>query len=251
MIESCLYCIGQISEIVSCTSSCLTSANISPVYPGSIIFGSAVFSIVFFVLAFYFRNNLKRFIGLRLVSIAFLATAIFTVGLVFNGHFILKNLPMIIPGIGMSSYLISYFFSFHLIKFSYKPMPLEDKNLQESLLKISKKLNVRIPSMYVFFSKEPKAFVVDGFKKAIFISDSLIEKLDKNSIKAVLLHEVYHLKRHTGMIKNLINSIATLNFRIMPVPIKELDRHEEEEIDKILLKRHKINMEQIKAKLWS
>lgn len=104
--------------------------------------------------------------------------------------------------------------------------------------------------MYVFFSKEPKAFVVDGFKKAIFLSDSLIERLDDKSIKAVLLHELYHLERGSGMLKNLLSSLSRLNFKILPVPIKELDRYEEEEIDKILLERHRINMEQIKMRLW-
>ncbi len=212
--------------------------------------GSAALSITFFFLAFYFKNNLKRFIGFRLISIAFLTTAIFTVGLVFNGHFILKNLPIIIPAVGISSYLISYFLSFHLIKFSYSTMAFESKTLQSFLSRISKKLNIRLPGIYIFFSREPKAFVVDGFKKAIFLSDSLVERLDRKSIKAILLHELYHLKRNTGMVKNLISSIATLNFKIMPVPINELDRYEEEEIDKILFEKYRIDMEQIKSKLW-
>jgi len=111
-------------------------------------------------------------------------------------------------------------------------------------------LRIKVPNLYVFLSKEPKAFVVDSFKKAIFISDSLIEKLDENSIKVVLLHELYHLKRGTGMVKNLISSIATLNFKIIPVPIKELERYEEEKIDKILLEKYGMDIEKVKSKLW-
>lgn len=250
MADACLYCIGQVSEIVSCTVSCLASSNIQPRYPGAIVFGGTALSIAFFFLAFYFKNNLKKFIGFRLVSIAFLSTAIFTVGLIFNGHFILKNLPIIIPAVGIVSYSLSYFLSFYLVKFSYKSMPFENKTFQKFMSRISKKLQIRLPKTYVFLSKEPKAFVVDGFKKAIFISDNLIERLDEKSIKAVLLHELYHLKRHTGMVRNFLSSISTLNFKMLPAPINELDRYEEEEIDKILLKKHGINMEKIKSRLW-
>jgi len=251
MVEACVYCINQASEIISCTTSCLASANIPPAYPGSILLGSVVLSLTFFFLASYFRNNLKRFIGFRLIGLAFLSTAFFTVGLIFNGHYILKNLPMIIPLIGTGSYVLSYFLSFYLIRLSYKPMVFENNTFQEFLARISKKMDLKLPDIYVFFSKKPGAFAVDGFKKAIFISDSLIEKLDGKSIKAVLLHELYHLKRRTGMIKSLITSMATLNFRLMPVPINELDMYEEEEIDKILLKEHGIDMEKVKSKLWS
>ena len=250
MSSSCLYCISQINDVVSCTNSCLVSSSIPPSYPTSILFGSIALSAAFFFFAFYFRHDLKRFIGFRLASIAFLSTAVFTLGLIFNGHFILKNLPFIIPGVAISSYLLSYILSFYLVKFSYKPIAFENKTFQGFLFKLSKKLNIRLPGMYVFFSKEPKAFVVDGLKKAIFISDSLIEKLDEKYIKAVLLHELYHLKRGTGMIKNLISSIATLNFKIIPVPIKELERYEEEEIDKILLEKHGMDIEKVKSKLW-
>lgn len=238
------------SEIISCTSSCLTSSNISPTYPGSILLGSATLSIIFFFLAIYFKNDLKKFIGFRFASIAFLSTAIFTLGLIFNGHFILKNLTFIIPAIGIGSYTLSYFLSFYFIRFSYKPIKFENKTFRKFLIRITKRLNVGLPQVYVFISKEPKAFAVDGFKKAIFLSDSLIEKLDEKSIKGVLLHELYHLKRGTGMAKNFINSFANLNFKIMPVPINELERYEEGEIDKILMKKHRIDIEKIKAKLW-
>lgn len=251
MVEACIYCLGEMAELVSCTATCLANSNISPTYPGSILLGSISLSAISFFLAFHFKNNLKRLIGFRLASIAFLSTAIFTLGLIFNGHFILRNLPVIIPAVGIGSYSLSYLLSFYLVKISYKPMLFENKTFGKFLARFSKELNIKLPSLYVFISKEPKAFAVDGFKKAIFLSDSIIERLDTNSIKAILLHEMYHLKRGTGVLKNIINSISTLNFKIIPVPINELDRYEEEEIDKILLKNHGIDIDKIKLKLWS
>lgn len=250
MSGSCLYCIEQLYTIASCTSSCLTNSNIQPTYPGSILFGSVFLSIAFLLLSFFYRNNLKKFIGFRIASIAFLTAAIFTIGLIFNGHFILKNLPIVIPLVAGGSYLLSYFLSFYFIRISHKLIPLEVKSFHRFVSKISRKIGINTPNVYVFFSNEPKAFAVDGFKKGIFISDSLVEKLDKNSIKAVLLHELYHLKKGTGVLKNFLSSIATLNFRIIPVPINQLERYEEEEIDKILLDKYKVDMNKIKTKLW-
>ncbi len=251
MTGSCIYCIQEAYRLISCTSSCLTNSNIPPVYPWSILFSSTFLSFVLFLLTFHFKDNLKKFIGFRLVSMAFLSTAIFTLGLIFNGHFILQNLPFIIPLFGIGSYMLSYFFSYYLVKFSYKPMVFESKSLHKFISRISKKLKIQVPSIYIFFSGEPKAFVVDGFKKAIFISDSLIEKLDANSVKTVLLHELYHLKRGSGMIKNLINSISNLNFNLIPVPINELEKYEEEEIDRILLEKHGRDIKRVKSKLWN
>jgi Zn-dependent protease with chaperone function len=251
MVETCIHCLVQVNTILRCTSSCLTSANISPAYPGSILLSSAALSIAFFLLAIVFRNDLKKVIGFRIASIAFFSTALFTIGLIFNGHFVLKNLPFVIPAIGVGSYAISYFLSFYLIRISYRSVKLENKNLQNFVSNFSKQLKVKKPELYSFFSLEPKAFVVDGFKKAIFISESLMQKLDLFSIKAVLMHEIYHLKRRSGMLRNILSSLGNLGFRILPVPIKELERYEEEEIDKILLQQHKINMDKIKRKLWS
>lgn len=250
MVEACIYCLGEMAEVVSCTATCLANSNISPTYSGGILFGSVSLSAISFFLTLHFRNNLKRLIGFRLASISFLSTAIFTLGLIFNGHFILKNLPIIIPAIGIGSYSLSYLLSFYLIKISYKPMLFESKTFRKFLARFSKELNIKLPSLYVIISKEPKAFVVDGFKKAIFLSDSIIERLDTNSIKAILLHEMYHLKRGTGVLKNIINSISTLNFKIIPVPINELERYEEKEIDRILLSKHGINIRKIKKCLW-
>lgn len=249
MSEACFYCLSQTSEIVTCVNSCLLNSGISPTYPTGILIGSAFLSITFLFLGAFFKNDIKKFIGFRLLSIAFLATSLFTLGLIFHGHFILKNLPIVIPLMGLLSYIGSYFFSYYIIRISHKPLPFSSNSLHIYLQKLSKKLGVNTPKLCIFFSREPKAFVVDGFKKAIFISYNLIEKMDEKSIKAILLHELYHLKRHSGILKNFVNSLANLNFRIIPVPLKELEKYDEEEVDKLLLKKHRIDIKKIKRKL--
>ncbi len=219
-------------------------------YPEGVLAGSIALSVAFFILAFYFRNDLKKVVGFRLASIAFFATAIFTVGLIFNGHFILKNLPIVIPLIGIGSYSVSYFLSFYLIKNSYRSSQISDKRILIYISKISRKLKIKPPKLYQFISKEPRAFLVDGYRKAIFLSNTLLKELDFASLKAVILHELYHLKRRSGMFKNLANALGNLNFRILPVPIEELEQIEEKEIDKILEKNHGINLNEVRKKLY-
>ena len=119
MTAGCFYCLEKANEISPCVTQCLSQSNIPSAYPASILFGSLGLAIGFFFFAMYFRNDLKRFIGCRLASIAFLSTAVFTTGLIFNGHFILRNLPIIIPTVGIGSYLFSYLLSFYLVKLSY------------------------------------------------------------------------------------------------------------------------------------
>ena len=247
---TCFYCLSEASRLFSCVNSCLNNSNIQPSFPAEILAASVALTGLFLFLALYFRYDIKKTVGFRLAGIASFSTAVFTVGLVFGGHFILKSLPWLIPSAGIGSYLISYFFSFYLVKKSYKSVKMENE-FSDYLKKLCKNLKVKVPSLHVFLSKEPKAFVVDGFKKAIFLSDSLIDRLDEKSIKAVLLHEVYHLKRRSGILKNLVSSFANLNFRIIPVPIDELEKREEEEIDKIILKRHGADIQKIKDRLWA
>lgn len=250
MQTSCLYCLAEASKLFSCTNTCLLQSNISPVTAGSFLGGGILLSIISVLFALAFKNDIKKVLGFRLLGIASLATTIFTVGFVFNGHLILKNLPILIPTIGIGSYIISYFFSFYFIKTTHKSMEVDDKKILNFTSKISKNLNVTKPSMYKFISKEPRAFLVDGNKKAIFLSNSLIERLDSKSLKAVILHELYHLKRRSGMLKNLVSSLGNLNFRLLPVPIEEFEQIEEKEIDKILMKRHRIDINKIRRKIY-
>lgn len=245
--ESCLYCFGQAAGIFSCTGSCLASAGIAPAYPGTALFVAVGLGLGAFAASFLFRSAAKKFIGLRLLSIASFVVALFITGLVFSGHFILKNLPILIPAVGVGSYMLSYFLSFYILRHSYRAIKLSVDFISTYVKRTAKKLGIVPPQVYLFRSPEPKAFIVDGYRKALFISNRLLSDLDRPSLSAVILHELYHLKRKSGAIKNIFSS---LGLRILPVPIKELELYEEEEIDRILLERHDIDMEKIKRRLW-
>jgi|GEM_PF-2889081 len=246
--NACFYCLTE-TDFVSCTTSCLGEAGIVPAFPGTILFGSLLLAFAFFILALHFRKDLKKFVGLKLASIAFASTTIFVTGLVFGGHTILKELPILIPAFGIGSYMLTHFFSFYLVKASYKTIRFGGK--EDVLSKLSRAVGVKAPKLYVIFDKVPRAFSIYGFRKAIFISDSLLEKLNSKEIETVLLHELYHIKRKTGLFKNIINTLSNLNFRLIPAPVAELEHYEEKEIDKILLKKHRIDTNLVRRKLWS
>src|SRR3989344_6956787 len=113
---TCFYCLSEASRLFRCVNTCLNNSNIQPSFPANILTVSVGLTGLFLFLALYFRYDIKKTIGFRLAGISSLATAIFTIGLIFGGHSILKSLPWTIPSIGIGSYLISYFFSFYLVK---------------------------------------------------------------------------------------------------------------------------------------
>ncbi len=244
---SCLYCLSKLSEAFGCVNTCLEQSEIQPSFPGSMLMITGSLAILLFVSSLYFRKDLKRFIFMRTGSVAFVFTAFFILSLVFNGHFILKKLSILIPIVGLFIYLISHFFSFYFIMLSYRTMPFEAK--KKFIKEFSASIGVDVPRLYVVFDKYPRAFSVYGFRKAVFLSDTLIEKLDDCEIDAVLMHELYHLKRKTGVFKNILNSFGNLNFKLFSPPIAELERYEEEEVDKFLLGEFNINMQKIREKL--
>lgn len=250
MSSNCLYCLSQLEQTPVCVSQCLVNNSIQPQFPAAVLFGSLFIALILFVLAVKFRGNLKQFIGMRILSIGFFVAAIFTIGLVFNGHAILREIPLAIFGVGLVSYAVPYFFSLSLVRSNYKSVPFLCPSTSKFVQDMGKKFGLNSLKLFLFFSKEPKAFSVDGFRKAVFLSDSLIQKLDQKEVEAVILHELQHLKRKSGLLKNFIASIRNLSLKVIPAPIAELEKYEEAEIDKILEEKFGVNTNAIREKLW-
>lgn len=244
--QNCLYCVERyLHEIQSCTSNCLQQSGVQPEFAGGILFLTAGLAAVFFLFSFVFRDDLKKFLGFRLASIGFFSASLFTLGSIFGAPLVLKELAWLVPATGIGSFLISYFFSFYLMKRSYSA-----KEIKISVKRICRQLKIFTPKIFIFDSAEPKAFSVDGFRKAIFLSNSLLAKLSKKDLSAVLLHELYHLKRRSGAWKNFFSACQNLSFKILPLPIDLLEKREEKEIDKEILRKHGVDVEKIRDKLW-
>src|SRR3989344_2980858 len=247
--NNCLYCANQyLREIHGCVSNCVQQSGVDQQFAGGILYAAAALAAITFLFSFLFRNDLKKFLGFRLASIGFFASAIFTLGSAFGAPAILRELAWLVPAAGIGSFLISYFFSFYLLKRNYKAEPLA--GMGKSLKALSAKLKISAPKIFIFNSKEPRAFSVDGFRKAIFLSDNLVSKLGKKDLSAVLLHELYHLKRRSGAWKNFFSAAQNLTFKIFPLPIDLLEKKEEREIDAEIFREHKINTSKIRSRLW-
>src|SRR3989338_1198032 len=237
--HNCLYCANQyLHEIQGCVSNCVQQSGVDPQVAGGGLYLTAALAAITFFFSFLFKNDLERFF----------ASSVFTLGSVFGAPAILRELVWLVPAAGIGSFLVSYFLSFYLLKRNYRaePLPGMGKNLKN----LSAKLKISAPKIFTFKSVEPRAFSVDGFRKAIFLSDNLVSKLGKKDLSAVLLHELYHLKRSSGAWKNFFSACQNLSFKILPLPIDLLEKKEEREIDAEIFREHKIDTSKIRSRLW-
>jgi Zn-dependent protease with chaperone function len=159
-------------------------------------------------------------------------------------------LPHIVVGVFTSFLTLSYIFSTHIMRLLYRPTK-DDGYISKFMKKEAKSIGVRKPNLYIFHDKKPIAFSVNSLEKAIFLSTGILNKLNEEEVKGVILHELHHLKSRWGKIKWVLHSLkkSTLFDLIIPIPVYELDQLQEEEIDKILLKRYGIDTNLIRKKL--
>ena len=95
----------------------------------------------------------------------------------------------------------------------YKVTPIEDDDLKERILNLSKDVKMKIENIFQFnMSKNTKkanaAFTGLGKTKKILLGDTLINEFTNEEIETVIAHELGHYK-HKHIIKNLI--IGTLS----------------------------------------
>jgi Zn-dependent protease with chaperone function len=88
-----------------------------------------------------------------------------------------------------------------LYTFTNKKMVIKNTWITKFVSIQSKKLNVKMPKLYAINKANPIAFSFRSFKSAIFLSVGLFEILNKKEIKAVLLHELAHLKQRSSALK--------------------------------------------------
>ena len=95
----------------------------------------------------------------------------------------------------------------------YKIKPIENNDLKEGIIKLSKDVNMKIENVFQFnMSKNTKkanaAFTGLGKTKKILLGDTLLDEFTNDEIETVIAHELGHYK-HKHIVKNLI--IGTLS----------------------------------------
>ena len=76
----------------------------------------------------------------------------------------------------------------------------DSKKLFTLLHLLCRKLKMRkLPIIYKFSETKPLIFTIGVLKPAIFISPRLLSNLSYEELKAVLTHELYHIKRRDAL----------------------------------------------------
>lgn len=74
-------------------------------------------------------------------------------------------------------------------------------SIEPLLNKGSSILNMKTPRVYLIPSAEPLAHTFTSFGKRIFVSIGLLDLLSRKEQEAVILHELYHVKKNASFLK--------------------------------------------------
>lgn len=152
------------------------------------------------------------------------------------------NKPGVILGIIAISAVTSLLFvlmiaPFFILKYyKNKSISVQNKKIINLVDTYSKKLEIKEPRVFILDSAKPRAFSFTYFFNAIFLSVGLIEILKFNELKAVILHELSHIKQRSPLLK-----FSSLVLRMLS-PLagfsslkRDIDLHETE-ADKFVVK---------------
>lgn len=84
---------------------------------------------------------------------------------------------------------------------SGKKMVIEKSRLIDFLKKHSAILNIKTPRLYAMDDARPYAFSFRSFISAIFMSVGLLDIMNEKETRAVLLHELAHIRQKSSILK--------------------------------------------------
>jgi len=177
-------------EAVQCFIDCIVIANL--VIPVIILVGIAAICLIFFII----KRRYELLLGAQFIMSIIIIINLLSMNCYMHS-WIWIYLGIILTGsiiIVLIKYLIDTY--------------INNKNVGSIsyLSDIENEFNVQIN---VIDSPIIRAFV---FLKRIYISMGLIERLEKDEIKAVIAHEVYHLKYSPNKIISSLLALASFSF---------------------------------------
>lgn len=145
---------------------------------------------------------------IRLFSLMILLNALFLgVGFYFAGsQGLLIGLVL-----GLLFNIGSYWYSDIIVLRMYKAKPLEDKELNKIIEELSQKAGIPKPRLMISDLPVPNAFATGRNPEhgVVCVTKGLLQNLSKNEIKAVVAHEIGHIKHRDTLIQTLSASIAS------------------------------------------
>jgi Zn-dependent protease with chaperone function len=101
-----------------------------------------------------------------------------------------------------------------LFRLSSKRSAIDVKWIINFVKKQSNKMNIKVPKLYVMDNAKPAAFSFRSLKSAIFMSVGMFEVMNKQEIKAIILHELAHIRQKSSILKfsnSLLRVISPLS----------------------------------------
>lgn len=189
----------------NCIQACVTQPLALAIIIGTILFAVITFSLIKFVNTN--RNMRLSLIYLHLTSFIFL-TFTFIVAMAC-GMFLLNVFVAIVPIMLFIGMIVTYLIGPRIYLWSFDAYKTKDTKLNSWVTTYSKSMNVRKPIIYVTDEIEFAAFSAYGIRPKMCISKTIMKILNAKEIKAIIIHELAHIKMKT-QIFNI--SIAFLKF---------------------------------------
>jgi heat shock protein HtpX len=116
-------------------------------------------------------------------------------------------------------FLLQWYISPLIIKWSSRLRylePDEHPELHEMVEELAKQSNVPVPRLAISESKEPNAFVFGRTRKGstLVVHQGLLDILNKNEIRAVLGHEIGHLKHNDMVVITVVSFVPMLAYLV-------------------------------------
>ncbi|HXY83552.1 MAG TPA: M56 family metallopeptidase [Candidatus Saccharimonadales bacterium] len=105
-----------------------------------------------------------------------------------------------------------------------------NRNLERNFDTLARLMKVATPELRVFSSNVPISFAVETSKPTVVISERLMSLLTKDEMKAVLAHELGHIKNSDTTLKSMITAYRTALPFDPIIRIVEAAFHREREI---------------------
>ena len=107
----------------------------------------------------------------------------------------------------------SYFFSHKMVLAHYKAVPVDERNAPELLnmvRSLTQRAGLPMPGVYIIPDQTPNAFATGRNPEhaAVAVTDGLLNLLDENEIKAVIAHELSHVKHYDILIGTVAATVA-------------------------------------------
>lgn len=201
-----------------------------------LIFITGIFLSLLIYIFFRRANNIKRKVTLLYSHIFFLFFPFIASALLWNCSMPAyscspKLLIYLVSGGTGATLLLSFIALPYLYNWASKSQEIKNGNAKEFVREQSKALGIREPKLYATHEIIPRAYSITNIRPSIFLSVGLYELLDKKELEAVLLHELYHIRKKTSFWKFSVNILKTFYPLASFITINESMSQEEKEAD--------------------